>query len=319
MARLEKLSVDKISFDKIHVNRWFIVANPTSGNRNFSKKWKLIQQLLRDKNIHFSSSITQFVKHEIELVQNAVKQGYRNFISVGGDGTLHHVVNAIMLQRYVKTSDITIAVIPLGTGNDWIKTYNIPNNIKKSIEIINQKKTILQDIGVLETADQKLTYFNNAAGLGYDAYIVNKLKKLKSFGSLSYLLAGIYGLFFYKKSIFSISFDDKKIETNCLMTVIGLCKFSGGGMQFTKDVDASDGFFDITIAKNITFLDLVLNINKLYSGEIVHHKKCETYKTKEICVQPKNHKTFIQADGELIGTGKVTAKILEKAIKFVVN
>ena len=44
-------------------------------------------------------------------------------ISVGGDGTLHHVVNGIMTQRYVKTSDITISVIPLGTGNDWIKNY----------------------------------------------------------------------------------------------------------------------------------------------------------------------------------------------------
>ncbi|WP_051605685.1 diacylglycerol kinase family protein [Polaribacter sp. Hel_I_88] len=316
---MNKLPVDKVNFSDTNVNRWFIVANPTSGNRNFSKKWKLIQQLLRNKNIDFSFSITQFAKHEIELVQNAVKKGYRNFISVGGDGTLHHVVNAIMLQRYVKTSDITIAVIPLGTGNDWIKTYNIPNDIKKAIEIINKKKTILQDIGVLETADKKMTYFNNAAGLGYDAYIVNKLKKLKSFGAASYLLAGIYGLFFYKKSVFSISFDDKKIETTCLMTVIGLCKFSGGGMQFTKDVNPSDGFFDISIAKNITFLDLVLNINKLYSGEIVHHKKFETYKTKEIHIHPKNSTPFIQADGELIGTGNVTAKILERAINFVVN
>lgn len=319
MARLQKLPIDKISLNEIHVNRWFIIANPTSGNRNFSKNWKQIQQLLRDSTIDFSFSITQFVKHEIELVQNAVKKGYRNFISVGGDGTLHHVVNAIMLQRYVKTSDITIAVIPLGTGNDWIKTYNIPNDIEKAIEIINQKKTILQDIGVLETADKKITYFNNAAGLGYDAYIVNKLKKLKNFGSASYLLAGIYGLFFYKKSVFSISFDDKKIETTCLMTVIGLCKFSGGGMQFTKNVNPTDGFFDITIAKNITFLDLVLNINKLYSGKIVDHKKFETYKTKVISIHPKNDTTLIQADGELIGTGKVTAKILEKAINFVVN
>lgn len=319
MAKTEKLFATKISFDKHIDNRWFIIANPTSGNRNFSKKWKLIQQLLRDKNIDFSFSITQFSKHEIELVQNAVKKGYRNFISVGGDGTLHHVVNAIMLQRYVKTSDITIAVIALGTGNDWIKTYKIPNNIEKSIEIINQKKTILQDIGVLETVDKKMTYFNNGDGLGYDAYIVNKIKKIKKLGAASYLLAGIYGLFFYKKSIFSIYFDNQKIETNCLMTVIGICKFSGGGMQFTKDVDTSDGFFDITIAKNITFLDLVLNINKLYSGKIVLHKKFETYKTKEITIIPKNYSTFIQADGELIGTEKNTAKILEKAINFIVN
>ena len=138
-------------FVTIHASSWFIIANPTSGNRNFSKQWKEIQQLLNNKNIDYSFAFTQFSKHEIDLVQNAINKGFRNIISVGGDGTLHNVVNGIMLQRYVKTSDITIAVIPLGTGNDWIKTYNIPNNVEKSIEIIYRKKTILQDIGVLKT------------------------------------------------------------------------------------------------------------------------------------------------------------------------
>lgn len=301
------------------VNTWFIIANPTSGNRNFSKKWQEIQQNLKTKNINYSFAITAYSKHEIELVQNAIQQGFKNIISVGGDGTLHHVVNGIMTQRYVKTSDITIGVIPVGTGNDWIKTYNIPNNIAKAIEIIHQKNTILQDIGVLETENKNIRYFNNVAGLGYDGYIVNKLKKLKPFGSLSYLLAGTYGLLFYKKSVFKVTFDSKEIEANCLMTILGICKFSGNGMQFTKDVHTSDGFLDITIAKNITLLDLLLNIHKLYNGKFVYHKKVETYKTKEITVTPKISKPYIQADGELIGTGKVTVKIIEKAIRFVVS
>jgi YegS/Rv2252/BmrU family lipid kinase len=240
-------------------NSWFIIANPTSGNRNFSKQWKEIQQLLTAKKIDFSVAFTQFSKHEIKLVQNAIQQGFRNIISIGGDGTLHHVVNGIMLQRYAKTSDITIAVIPLGTGNDWIKTYNIPNNIEKAVEIIHQKKTILQDIGVLETSDKKISYFNNIAGLGYDGYIVHKLKTLKRFGAIAYLLSGLAGLLFYKKSVFKIIFDNKIIETNCLMTLFGICKFSGGGMQFTKEVDSADGFFDITIAKNLTIFDLIFN------------------------------------------------------------
>ncbi|WP_158839755.1 diacylglycerol/lipid kinase family protein [Polaribacter sp. L3A8] len=297
---------------------WFIIANPTSGNRNFSKQWKEIQQLLNNKNIDYSFAFTQFSKHEIELVQNAIQKGFRNIISIGGDGTLHNVVNGIMLQRYAKTSDITIAVIPLGTGNDWIKTYNIPNNIEKAVEIIYKKKTILQDIGVLET-ENKTTYFNNVAGLGYDGYIVNKLKSLKKFGSIAYLLAGIYGLLFYKKSIFKIIFDDKVIKTNCLMTVFGICKFSGGGMQFTKDVNSSDGLLDITVAKNLTFLDLIFNIKKLYNGNIVHHKKVETYKTKKIKVIPQSSKPFIQADGELIGTGTISVGIVKKAVNFCVN
>ena len=301
------------------INSWFLIANPTSGNRKFSKYWKEIQQLLKDKNINYSFALTEYSKHEIELVQDAIQQGFKNIISVGGDGTLHHVVNGIMTQRYVKTSDITIAVIPVGTGNDWIKTYNIPNNVKKSIEIIHQKKIILQDIGVLQTNNEQVRYFNNVAGLGYDGFIVNKLKKLKPFGSLSYLLAGAYGLLFYKKSVFKVSFDEIEVETNCLMTILGICKYSGNGMQFTKDVHTSDGYLDLTIAKNITLVDLLLNITKLYNGKFVNHKKVETYKTKEITVQPKISKPYIQADGELVGTGKVTVKIIEKAIKFVIN
>ncbi|MDG1037917.1 MAG: diacylglycerol kinase family lipid kinase [Polaribacter sp.] len=298
---------------------WFIIVNPYSGNRNISGQWKEIKQLLNTKKINFSFAFTQFSKHEIELVDKAIQNGFRNIISIGGDGTLHHVVNGIMQQRYVKTSDITIAVIPKGTGNDWIKTYNIPNDIEKVIEIISKKKTILQDIGVLETKNKTVSYFNNVAGLGYDGYVVNKLKTLKRFGSIAYLLSGLAGLLLYKKSIFKIIFDDKIIEVKCLMTIFGLCKYSGGGMQFTKDVNSSDGLFDITIAKNLNLFDLVFNLPKLYSGKIVNHKKIETYKTKEIRVIPIEKKPFIQADGELIGTGKVSVKIIKKALNFVIN
>ncbi|WP_299667088.1 diacylglycerol kinase family protein [uncultured Polaribacter sp.] len=305
--------------DKINRNSWFIIANPTSGNRNFSKRWKEIQQLLNNKNLDYSFAFSQFSKHEIELVQNAIQKGFRNIISVGGDGTLHNVVHGIMVQTYTKTSDITIGVIPLGTGNDWIKTYHIPNHIEKAIEIINNRKTVLQDIGVLETENKSISYFNNVAGIGYDGYIVSKLKSLKRFGTISYVLAGLYGLLFYKKSTFKIIFDDKIIKTNCLMVIFGICKFSGGGMQFTKDVNSADGLLDISIAKNLTLIDLVLNLPKLYSGKIVDHKKVATYKTKEIAVIPQNSKPFIQADGELIGTRNIKVKILEKAVRFCIN
>ncbi|MGK0413294.1 MAG: YegS/Rv2252/BmrU family lipid kinase [Polaribacter sp.] len=304
---------------KLNAGSWFIIANPTSGNRNFSKQWKEIQQLLTKQKIDFSFVFTQFSKHEIKLVDSAIQQGFRNIISVGGDGTLHHVVNGIMLQRYVKTSDITIAVIPLGTGNDWIKTYNIPNSIKKSIHIIAKKKTILQDIGVLQTENKVISYFNNVAGLGYDGYVVYKIEKLKRFGAIAYLLAGISGLLFYKKAVFKIIFDDKIIETQCLTVLFGICKFSGGGMQFTKDVHTSDGLLDITIAKNLNLFDLIINIKKLYNGNIAYHKKIETYKTKEITVIPKYPNSMIQADGELIGKGKVKVTVIKKALNFVVN
>jgi len=299
---------------------WFLIVNPTSGNGKSKKSWQHISTLLKNHGIRFSFAFTEYSKHESELAQHAIKNGFTKIISVGGDGTLHHIVNGIMSQNFVETNTIQLAVIPIGTGNDWVKTYNIPANIEKSILIIKKGTSVWQDIGKLSSENNANIYFNNVAGIGYDGYVVNKLKKLKKFGPIAYLLSGIYGLFFYKKTTFNIEINNKILKEKCLMTIFGICKFSGGGMQFTKDVHPSDGLLDITIAKNLTLLDLILNLPKLYNGTIVHHKKVTTYKTDYIKVTPTStlEKPFIQADGELIDSGSVTVSILKNAIQFVV-
>ena len=156
-------------------NSWFVIANPTAGNKFFNKQWKNIKKELALNNISYRFAFTAFSKHEVELVQQAIQKGFRKIIVVGGDGTLHHVVNGIMLQTYVKTSDITISVIPIGTGNDWVKTYSIPNNIPDAIGLIKKETTITQDIGLSITGKNKIKYFVNVAGLGFDGYVVHNL------------------------------------------------------------------------------------------------------------------------------------------------
>lgn len=299
---------------------WFLIINPTSGNGKSKKSWQRISTLLTHHGIRFYAAFTKYSKHESELVQHAINNGFTKIISVGGDGTLHHIVNGIMSQKLVETTTIQLAVIPIGTGNDWVKTYNIPAKIEKSIVNIIQGKAVLQDIGKLVTKNNTITYFNNVAGIGYDGYVVDKLKKLKKFGAIAYLLSGIYGLLFYKKTDFKIEFNDKILQEKCLMTIFGICKFSGGGMQFTKDVNPTDGLLDITIAKNLTLVDLLLNLPKLYNGKIVNHKKVTTYKTTDIKVTPISSvdKPFIQADGELINSGSVNVSIIKNAIQFIV-
>jgi len=299
---------------------WFLIVNPTSGNGKSKKNWIKISDELKKQNILFSFAFTEYSKHEEILVENAIKKGFTKIISVGGDGTLHHVVNGIMKQKLVKTNSIQLAVIPIGTGNDWVKTYNIGTKIENSIVIISKEKTILQDIGRLETENNTITYFTNVAGIGYDGYVASKLKKLKNFGGIAYLLSGLYGLLFYKKTKFIIEINNQLIKEKCLMVVFGICKFSGGGMQFTKEVDSTDGLLDITIAKNLTLIDIILNLPKLYNGLIVHHKKVETFKTTSLKITPllKSEKPFIQADGELINSGFISVSILKKAIQFII-
>ena len=297
---------------------WFFIVNPNSGTQKFERAWNQIQRILSHRNINYSYAFTQQTKDEINLVDTAVREGFRNIISVGGDGTLHHVVNGILRQRYIKSSEIKLGVIPLGTGNDWIKTYHIPTNLEQVIDVLQNNHTVYQDVGVIRLANGETEYFNNIGGIGYDGYVVKKLNSLKRLGSIGYLLSGLQGLLFYRKSKYQIKIQDQIIEEKCLMILFGICQYSGGGMQMTKDSNPNDGFLDVTIAKNFSFFDLILNLPKLYNGKIVDHQKVSNYKVKTIDIKEINGSSFIEADGELIGTSSLQVSIIPNGIQVIV-
>jgi YegS/Rv2252/BmrU family lipid kinase len=300
-------------------NTWYIIINPTSGNNAAKKKWKKIVVYLDFYNISYFATFSQYKDHEGELVNDAIQNGYRKFISVGGDGTLHHIVNGIMVQKLVKVVELKVAVIPIGTGNDWVKTYRIPKNIRNAVSIIAKENSIKQDIGHLQLLETtQSVYFNNVAGIGFDGFVVNNITKFKKYGVMAYLLATITSFMHYKKNILTIKFNTQEISTQSLLTIVGICKYSGGGMQLTSDVNTRDGLFDISIAKDFKFINMLLNIFKFFNGSIVKHKEVETYKTAEIQITAKDEKTFIQADGELIGRGGFQATVIPKAICFII-
>ena len=103
------------------------------------------------------------------------------------------------------------------------------------------------------------------------------------------------------------------------MISIGLCQFSGGGMQLTDFKNHKNGLFDITIIKNITLIKVLLNINKLYNYKLFKLKEVETYQSNIIKIElDSKQTTFIQADGELLGSGNVNIISIKKALQFVV-
>ena len=303
-------------------NRWFVIINPTSGNGSSKRKWPRIKALLNAEDFDFDYAFTEHEKHSVLLVQIAVNQGFKKIISVGGDGTLHNIINGIQRQNSVNSSDIQIGVVPIGTGNDWIKTYNIPLHIEKAISIIKRGVLRQQDIGKIEFIDQKQEsiYFNNLAGVGFDGFVVSKVSKYKNLGAIAYLIGAIAGLFSFKNFSSTITLNETEIRTKSLMVLAGLCKYSGGGMQLTKDPNPNDGLFDVSIAKDLSKFDILKNLSNLFNGKIVDHSKVENYKVSELSIIIDSKvKPFIQADGELIGTGSIRLKIVPRVFTFYAN
>ena len=301
--------------------KWFVIVNPVSGNGAAKKKWKFINNELTHQNFDFEFKFTEHKNHSSELTKEAIKHGFTNFISVGGDGTLHNIINGVLSLNPTNILKIKIGIIAVGTGNDWIKNYNIPVNYKKAIEIIKSSNTIKQDIGKLTiSSTNKTVYFNNLAGIGFDGYVVNKVNSYKKLGFLAYLVGALVSLTTYKKSTLEITFNNIILKGKTLMLLIGLCKYSGGGMQLTKDSNPIDGFFDISYIQKITLLTILSNIRGLFNGNITNHKLVKTYKTSSLKVTVLDtQKTYIQADGELIGIGDFKVELLPKTLNFIVS
>ena len=300
-------------------NIWYVILNPTSGNGKSLKNLDKLKKLFIKYNVPVKIVKSEFSKHEKILTQDAINKGFYKIISVGGDGTLHHIINGVMSQSKIKYSKITIGVIPLGTANDWVKTYNIPSNIELAIKIIKSGKYIYQDIGKIKIIDSnEYFYFNNIAGVGFDGYVVNKINNLKQFGAMAYLIGGITSLINFKRSNSSIQLDQNKIESKLFMINIGICKYSGGGLRLTDYDNHKEGFFDVTVIKDIKLAKVLLNIRKLFNGNLRKLKEVTFYNNKVISIQHKDtHIPYIQADGELIGKGNTVFSVVNNAIKFI--
>lgn len=301
-------------------NRWFVIINPTSGNGAAKKKWPLIYKDLIKQKVSFDFYFTNYEKHSYQLIKQALDKGYKNLVCVGGDGTLHNMVNGVLRLKPNNINEIKICIIPIGTGNDWIKTFHTSKNYKIAIKTIIAGKTIAQDIGKITLEkNKKVVYFNNLAGIGFDGYVVHKVKSFKHFGFLAYLTGALVSLTSYKKVDLEISFNNTVLKENTLMFLIGICKFSGGGMQLTKNPNPTDGLFDISHIYDLKLGTLLKNLPNLFNGKITELDIVHTYKASEIKIKLlEPEKTYIQADGEVIGIGDFTVKMLPKKLHFVI-
>ena len=102
-----------------------MIVNPVAGSGRGLDDFPAISKLLRDEHIQCEPVFTEHKFHATELTVWAVKEGYRRIIVVGGDGTLHETVNGLFIQQEVDPREVLLAVIAVGTGNDWVRTFEI--------------------------------------------------------------------------------------------------------------------------------------------------------------------------------------------------
>lgn len=321
---------------------WFIVVNPRSGSGKTIKEWAIAEILLEDKKIPYVHKMTRCKGHAIDIATQAAVQGYRHFVAVGGDGTAHEVLTGIMYYLEQDTeaslSDFYFAVIPIGSGNDWIRSHNIPRNTLSAVELISKGSFMGQDVvrinslDVTDCASDPLnapakgsnSYMLNIGGVGFDSCVANAVNMLKEDGKRSKLLyfKSLLSILLKHKSYPSVIYADgeKIFEGPFLSVALGIGKYSGGGMRQCPYSELDDGLLDITIIPEKPVWWLLPKMLKVYSDKLPKVKGIISGKYRTVViVNTSGEGEIVESDGEIVCRLPIRLETLPERINVVTN
>jgi YegS/Rv2252/BmrU family lipid kinase len=305
-----------------HAENWLVIVNPNAGKRRGIRDWSLIVGWLKHYGFKFQPVFTEFPLHAITLTREHIEMGHNRIIVVGGDGTMNEVVNGVFRQQRCKTTDVSLGMITVGTGNDWGRMFGIPKDYKDAIHVLKQNKTFIQDAGMVEykmNSASENRYFVNIAGLGFDAEVVRKTNRLKEKGkggTLLYLMNIFSSLVSYKYANAVINVDGIDLEHEILSMNVGICKYNGGGMITVPGAVPDDGLFDLTVINRMSRPHVLWSLRRLYDGTIREHPRVDSFTGKSIRVE-SDDRIMLETDGESLGHTPLEFRIIPRSVKII--
>lgn len=306
--------------------RWLAIVNLLSGSRRCGRDWEHIARILYAHGIDFDTVFTGYRFHAIELAKRAiVEDGYRNLIAIGGDGTIHEVANGILLQQEVPSTEVRLGVIPVGTGNDWIRSYGIPREYEKAVEVIATGKEFVQDVAkgtyINRKGEPESRYCVNISGAGLDAAVNLKVCQMKDKGKngkLAYMSQLAKSVLSYRSCKMCVRVDGVNEAKGLIMsTSAGIGQFNGSGMWQLPNSVADDGLLDVTVIETMSIPRILTVVGRLFDGKIYSVKRVHNYKGRTVEFLADEVRE-VEIDGEALGTTPATFTIEDKRLKIIV-
>lgn len=294
----------------MNLRKSIIIINPIAGRHSVEEKTQRIKDWLEKNNFQSQIEITKYPGNASEIAIEALKKGFNHFIIIGGDGTINEVASYIYKEK-----DVSLAIIPSGSGNGLALHLNIPKNIEKSIEIAFGNKTILADIGLFNEKP-----FFSVSGIGFDAYIANKFSKMHGRGINNYIKAVLKNYPKFKPLNFEISCNNEIIKEKALMISFANSNQFGNNTSLSPKASITDGLIDMCIMKKIPASKAILMSPLLFLKKLDKTKYLKIIQVEEAEIKfPAN--SYFHTDGEPYKTEDISAiiKLSKEKLKIHVK
>jgi YegS/Rv2252/BmrU family lipid kinase len=252
-------------------NRFFAIVNPAAGGGRSAKLAGPAIARLREKGLHVDVIASTGPGHAAELAHEAYDQGYRRFIAVGGDGTIHEILNGIFTHAEAKAR-ISLGFLPLGTGNSFLRDF-AQNGGEAALQALLENRKRPVDLLRLTHSTGEIYAFN-LLSVGFTADVATLTNRyFKPLGSFGYLLGVFVRVVQLRRRAFALRCDDDKNwdERRCLFLTFNNSKYTGGTMLIAPQSDPTDGLIEFVRWGPIGRLGLLRMLPKLYDGTHVQH------------------------------------------------
>lgn len=208
-----------------------IIFNPTAGKKKARKALETVCKTLREKNVSFQVHQTAAAHDAETIARRLTTAGASNLVVVGGDGTLHEVLNGIVDPSYC-----TLGLIPAGTGNDFAEAAGIPLDTEEALKILLERKA--KPVDFLQVGERRCM---NVAGLGIDVQVLQRCARGKMKGKLKYVLSLIQTVFGYKGCKVLVESDGVEVARDVLLAAACNGSQFGGGLRICPTAEIADG------------------------------------------------------------------------------
>jgi len=296
-----------------------LILNPTANHGRSSQQAADLRPLMANHNADWGG--TEYPGHATELARLAGEQGYDLVVAVGGDGTVHEVVNGLM-QVPAETRP-ALGIVPLGSGNDFAHILKIPADPGEALlSAVNGQPHSL-DVGSVRDENDRLEYFNNTIGMGFDSVVNLYTRKITVIhGFPMYFVALIMTIFRHFDALdLHVETDQQSWDLRSLMLALGNGPREGGGFIITPEAKLDDGLLNYVTIKKISRLMMLRLVPEVMNGTHGRFKDVMMGTCRRMSVTSQQP-LYIHCDGEIyagFGTDvrKVAIQILPNSIFFL--
>lgn len=259
------------------------IVNPISGIKAKNEIVSLIEENFKESS-NYDVAYSEYKGHATEIARDAVQDGAKAVIAIGGDGSINEIGKALVNKQ------TPLGIIPAGSGNGFARHLQIPLNPQLAIQRIKQFNPI-----EIDSASVNGDPYFATLGIGFDAYISYKFDEAEKRGFKTYAMASLQGFMKYQYKSYQIEIDGKKLNPEAFIINIANVGQYGNNAWIAPTASVEDGLLNIGIIRPFPKRKVFDVVKRLFNKSLEQSPYYEKYLGREILIQQP---TFYHLDGE---------------------